>query len=367
VRARQIDLLDVYTTDGRLLTYDLVVLRDDRNFFPPYQAAPLARGATLARHPELGAVLGLLGGAFDEEAMRRLNLRLQEAKESEAVVARDALRELGLVAGAGGAPGGTRGAAAGRGDAPAGAGQGQAGAGRRAGPGGAAGAAGGEGSGTGVARGLARYLWEERAALARRTLTHLGLSATALLLGALIAVPLGLFLERHRRSAEPVIGLLGLLQTVPSLALLAFMVPLLGVGAGPAVAALWVYSLFPMARNTYTGVRDADPRAVEAAIALGMTPGQVLRQVRLPLAAPVLMAGVRTAAVLTVGTATLAAFIGAGGLGEPIVTGLQLASTPMILSGAIPAAALALLVDFGLWTIERMLRPSGVVSDAPGG
>jgi osmoprotectant transport system permease protein len=333
VQAGKIDLLDVYTTDGRLLRQDLVVLRDDRDFFPPYEAAPLARGATLRRHPELGAVLGLLGGAFDEEAMRRLNLRLQEGKESEVAVARDALRQLGLVAGAPPPPGATGATLA------------------------AAAAAG-----TGSAPGLWSYLWDGRAALARRTLTHLALSATALLLGALIAVPLGLYLERHRRGAEPVIGLLGLLQTIPSLALLAFMVPLLGVGAGPAVAALWVYSLFPIVRNTYTGVRDADPRAVEAASALGMTPGQVLRQVRLPLAAPVLMAGLRTAAVLTVGTATLAAFIGAGGLGEPIVTGMQLASTSMILSGAIPAAALALLVDFVLLTVERTVRPAGVTA-----
>ena len=348
VQAHDIDLLDVYTTDGRLLRYDLVVLRDDRGFFPPYEAAPLARGATLRRHPELGAVLALLGGAFDEEAMRRLNLRLQDGKESEEAVARDALRELGLVAGPGGGPGaGGRGAAAGSTAAAAASGFTEDVAGQPA---------------AAAAPGFWRFLWEGRAALAHRTLTHLALSAAALLLGALIAVPLGLYLERHRRGAEPVIGLLGLLQTIPSLALLAFMIPLLGVGAAAAVAALWIYSLFPIVRNTYTGVRDADPRAVEAASALGMTPGQVLRQVRLPLAAPVLMAGIRTAAVLTVGTATLAAFIGAGGLGEPIVTGLQLASSRMILSGAIPAAALALLVDFALWTVERALRPAGVTA-----
>src|SRR6202035_2275983 len=142
------------------------------------------------------------------------------------------------------------------------------------------------------------------------------------------------------------------------LALLAFFIPFLGVGALPAVVALWIYSLYPIVRNTYTGVRDADPRAVEAATALGMTPGQVLRWVRLPLAAPVLMAGVRTAAVITVGTATLAAFIGAGGLGEPIVAGLALADTPMILSGALPAAALALAVDGLLGLVERLVAPA---------
>jgi osmoprotectant transport system permease protein len=250
--------------------------------------------------------------------MRRLNFRLQEGKESEEVVARDALRALGLV---GGAAGPERAAAA---------------------------------------PGLLPYLWSERRAIARRTGEHLALSAMALLLGVAVAVPLGLALERRRRLAEPAIRVLGMTQTVPSLALLAFMIPILGVGAVPAIVALWIYSLFPIVRNTFTGVRDADPRAVEAATALGMTPGQVLRQVRLPLAAPVLLAGIRTAAVLTVGTATLAAFIGAGGLGEPIVTGLQLASTPRILSGAIPAAALALLVDGALGLVERAVQPRGL-------
>jgi osmoprotectant transport system permease protein len=364
-RAGGVDVLDVYTTDARLLLYRLTVLRDDRGFFPPYEAAPLARGATLAAHPELGAVLGLLAGALDEDTMRRLNLRLQEGKESEVTVARDALAALGLVAAPGAAAGraspGT--AAGGAGGA---SGAGRAGAPNPANPANPALA----GSGQPASRrtgGFAAVLWRDRAALARRVWTHLELCGVALLLGALLAIPLGLYLERHRRGAEPVIGVLGLIQTVPSLALLAFMIPFLGVGALPAVAALWLYSLFPMVRNTYTGVRDADPRAVEAATALGMTPGQVLREVRLPLAAPVLMAGVRTAAVITVGTATLAAFIGAGGLGEPIVTGLQLANTGMILSGAVPAAALALLVDIGLAAVERALRPAGLeVSGAAG-
>ncbi|HEX5760775.1 MAG TPA: glycine betaine ABC transporter substrate-binding protein [Thermoanaerobaculia bacterium] len=318
--AGEVEALDVYTTDGRLAVQDLVVLEDDRGLFPPYEAAPLARGATLRRHPEIAAALALLSGVLDETRMRRLNFRLQEGKETEEAVARDALRALGLL--------GERAPAA-----------------RAAAPG---------------APGLLGYLWSERGSIARRTGEHLTLSAVALLLGVAAAVPLGLALERRRRLAEPLIRVLGMTQTVPSLALLAFMIPLLGVGALPAIVALWVYSLFPIVRNTFTGVRDADPRAVEAATALGMTPGQVLRQVRLPLAAPVLLAGVRTAAVLTVGTATLAAFIGAGGLGEPIVTGLQLASTPRILSGAIPAALLALVVDGALGLVERGVRPRGL-------
>jgi osmoprotectant transport system permease protein len=316
---RQIDAMDAYTTDARLLRYRLVVLEDDKGFFPPYDAAPLVRGATLARHPEVGTILGLLAGAFDEERMRALNFRLQEKGESETVVARDALRELGLLGGVAAQPEDTR-----------------------------------------PASGFLGTLWAERSEIGRRTLEHLALSALALAFGALVSVPLGLWLERTRRGAESVIRLLGLFQTIPSLALLAFFVPFLGVGIVPALVALWLYSLFPMVRNTYTGVRDADPRAVEAATALGMTPGQVLRLVRLPLAAPIILAGIRTAAVITVGTATLAAFIGAGGLGEPIVTGLQLANTNLILSGAIPAAALALLVDGLLGRVEKALRPKGL-------
>ncbi len=314
----EIDALDVYTTDGRLLVYDLVVLADDLGFFPSYEAAALVNGETLRRYPEVGSTLALLAGAFDEETMRGLNFRLQEGAEEAAAVADDALRTLGLI----------------------------------------------EGAVTSATappqRGLLTYLWAERRALGRRTLEHLRLSASALALGAALAIPLGLWLVRRRRLAEPVIRLVGVSQTIPSIALLAFMVPLLGVGVVPALTALWIYSLFPILRNTYTGVRDADPDAVEAATAMGMTDGQILRQIRLPLAAPVIMAGVRTAGVITVGTATLAAFIGAGGLGEPIVTGLQLADTTLILSGALPAAALAIAVDTLLGRLERLVRPPGV-------
>ena len=314
-----IDVLDVYTTDSKLLVYDLVVLEDDLDFFPPYEAAPLARGRTLARHPEAGAALALLGGAFDEETMRRLNLRLEQEGASEAEVAHDALVELGLLVDPTAAP---------------------------------------------VARhrqgeSFVAYLWNERGALLGHTLRHLALTGGAVLLAVLVAVPLGLWLERRRRLAEPVIRIVGVTQTVPSMALLAFMIPLLGVGVKPALVALWIYALFPILRNTYTGVRDADRAAVEAATALGMTDGQVLHHVRLPLAAPVILAGVRTAAVITVGTATLAAFIGAGGLGEPIITGLQLVDSRRILSGALPAAVLALAVDALLGALEHRLRPGG--------
>lgn len=317
--AGEIDVLDVYTTDGRLAVYDFVVLEDDRQFFPPYEASGLIRGSTLAKHPELGAVLGLLTNAFDAGTMRQLNYRLQEGGESVEVVARDALSALHLFA--------------------------NDDAGTRPGP---------------HQDGLFAYAWSKRTTLMRRTLEHLGLAGLALGLGILVAVPLGLLLERHQRVAEPVIRSIGLTQTIPSIALLAFMIPVFGIGMLPAVIALWIYSLFPIVRNTYSGLRDAAPQAVEAARALGMTEWQILQWVRLPLAAPVIMAGVRTAGVITVGTTTLAAFIGAGGLGVPIVAGLQMANPTVILSGALPSAALALVIDGLLGKVETWIKPRGV-------
>lgn len=202
---------------------------------------------------------------------------------------------------------------------------------------------------------LLRYFIDQRALLATLTLRHLLLVLVSLGAAIAVALPIGLALERAGAAAEPVIRAFGVLQTIPGIALIAFMIPLLGIGVVPALVALFLYSLYPILRNTYSGVRDAAPDAVAAAHALGMTPGQVLYLVRLPLASPIIMAGIRTAAVIGVGTATLAAFIGAGGLGDPIVSGLALSDTRMILLGAIPAAALALLVDTALGAIERAI------------
>jgi osmoprotectant transport system permease protein len=312
------DVLDVYTTEGRLLTHELRVLEDDRGFFPPYEAVLLARGDRLESIPGLAATLGLLANAFDEEAMRALNHALEEGKEPLEQVARRALRERGLLADAA------------------------------------------ETQETEDGRSFLALLRRDRGRLLEQTLEHLGLTVGALLAGILVALPLGLALERRRPLGEPTLRVLGATQTIPSLALLAFMIPLLGIGVVPALVALWLYSLYPIVRNTYTGLLSADPTAVEAATALGMAPRQVLLQIRLPLAAPVIMAGIRTAAVLTVGTATLAAFIGAGGLGEPIITGLQMNDPARMLSGAIPAAFLALGVDRSLAWVESVVRPKGV-------
>ena len=312
-----VDVIDGYSTDGLLARYDLVTLIDDRHFFPPYEAAAIVAGKLELELPSAIAALTLLSGRLDEKTMRQLNRRVEVDGEDVRVVAADELKTLGLVGG---------GRMTARVERPR--------------------------------SGFAGYLWDRRADLAALTLRHLLLVGLALLAAVIVAVPLGLFLERTRPLAEPMIGALGVLQTIPSIALLAFMIPLLGVGVTPALVALWLYALYPIARGTYTGVRDADPDAVAAAEALGTTPMQRLLWVRLPLAAPVIMAGIRTAAVITVGAATLAAFIGAGGLGEPIVAGLALADTRMILSGALPAAALALVVDGALGLVERLTAPA---------
>ncbi len=313
-----VDVIDGYSTDGLLSKYDLVTLVDDRHFFPPYEAAALISGQLEQRVPAAIATLTLLSDRLDEQTMRKLNRRVEVDGEDVGRVAGDELALLGLV--------------------------GSAQTARPA---------------SGQSRNdFVRYMWDRRATLAALTSRHLLLVGLALFAAVIVALPLGLALERTRPLAEPAIGALGVLQTIPSIALLAFMIPLLGVGVVPALVALWLYALYPIARGTYTGVRDADPEAVSAAEALGTTPVQRLMWVRLPLAAPVIMAGIRTAAVITVGAATLAAFIGAGGLGEPIVAGLALADTRMILSGALPAALLAVAVDGILGLVERLVAPA---------
>jgi osmoprotectant transport system permease protein len=314
-----VDVIDGYSTDGLLARYDLVTMVDDRHFFPPYEAAALISNRLEREMPSALGTLSLLSGRLDEQTMRQLNRRVEVDREDLQRVAHDELTAVGLI--------GARATTV------------------------TTTASNGESS-------FSTYLWERRAPLAALTGRHLLLVAVALLAAIIVAVPLGLGLERSRHIAEPIIGGLGVLETIPSIALLAFMIPLLGVGFTPAVVALWLYALYPIARGTFTGVRDADPDAVAAAEALGTTPRQRLMWVRLPLAAPVIMAGIRTAAVITVGAATLAAFIGAGGLGEPIVAGLALADTRMILSGALPAAALALAVDGVLALVERLVTPA---------
>jgi osmoprotectant transport system permease protein len=166
--------------------------------------------------------------------------------------------------------------------------------------------------------------------------------------------------RRRPLLAGAALSTAGVLQTIPSIALLAFMLPVFGIGVAPAIAALFLYGLLPILRNTVAGLRSIDAQLIEVGRGLGMRPRDLLWRVELPLAAPVILAGIRTAAVINIGTATLAAFIGAGGLGDPIVTGLTVTDTNLVLSGALPAAALALVVDAALAGVERMATPRGL-------
>ena len=317
----EVDVVDGYSTDGRIDRYDFVVLEDDLEFFPPYQASPLVGRRFWETRPDGVRALSELAGMLDEEAMRALNRRVEVEGGELATVAREALTDMGLVAGP---------------------------------------ALRIVRTDEGRAGSFWAYMLARRGEILDLTIRHILLVGVSLLGATLVAIPLGLLLERRRRSAEAVIRAIGLFQTIPSLALLAFMIPLLGIGVVPALVALFVYALFPILRNTYTGITQADPAAVDSARSLGMTEGQILKNIRFPLAIPVIMAGVRTAAVITVGTATLAAFIGAGGLGDPIVAGLALSDSRMILSGAIPAALLAFVVDGALGVLQKVVTPTGL-------
>ena len=195
---------------------------------------------------------------------------------------------------------------------------------------------------------------ERKAQLLAALLEHIQISFIALFFAVLIAIPLGIYLTNKKKIAESIIGISAVLQTIPSLALLGLLIPLFGIGKVPAIIALVVYALLPILRNTYTGINEVDPSLKEAALAMGMNRSKRLVKVELPLAMPVMMAGIRTAMVLIVGTATLAALIGAGGLGDIILLGIDRNNTALILIGAIPAAILALIFDVALKKLESL-------------
>jgi osmoprotectant transport system permease protein len=205
---------------------------------------------------------------------------------------------------------------------------------------------------------LWQFIVSQQDKLLAQTTQHLGLTFLSLLLAIAVGIPLGILIARRRKLATPVLGVAGVLQTVPSIALLGFMIPVFGIGATPAIVALLIYALLPIIRNTYTGIIGVSPLVIEAATALGMSKSQRLFKVEFPLALPVLIAGIRTAAVINVGVATLASFVAAGGLGEFIFGGISLNNTNMILAGAIPAALLAVLLDMVIGYLQR----SGVQS-----
>ncbi|MBN8510245.1 MAG: ABC transporter permease subunit [Burkholderiales bacterium] len=313
----QVDLIDVYSTDAQIGRLGLRVLKDDRGFFPRYDAVLLMRRSLPAAAL---AALAPLEGRIDEATMIALNAEVELDGRPFADVARGFLDRP------------AKGAAA------------------------AAPAAASAASLPSARPGLIDQVFAPD--LGRLLLQHLVLVFGSVLLAVAIGVPLGIAAQRHARLGALVLGAVGLLQTVPSLALLAFLIALLGtIGFWPALVALFLYALLPVVRNTQAGLAGVPEGLRSAARALGLRDGQALRFVELPLALPTLLAGVSTAAVINVGTATVAAFVGAGGLGERIVAGLAVNDVDRMLAGAIPAALLALLVQGVFALIERRMRP----------
>jgi osmoprotectant transport system permease protein len=294
-----IDVTDVYTTDAKIARYGLVVLEDDRHFFPPYDAVLLYRADTLKRFPGFAQVISKLEGSISADEMRKLNARAELDGIGFAAVAAE---HFGSTPSAGRAS---------------------------------------------FASGLVD-------SILRFGPRHLELVAGAVALSTLFGIPLGIIAFARPRLGGVVLGLTGVVQTIPSLALFCFLIPFLGIGPTPALVALFLYGLLPIVRNTHAGLSSIPPELRISARALGLTARERLRYVELPLAAQTILAGIKTSAIVAVGSATIAAFIGAGGFGEPISTGLSLNDVPTILQGAIPAAGLALLVQGAFALIERV-------------
>ena len=296
-----IDITDAYSTDGELERYQLTVLEDDRRFFPGYLAAPLVRTDVPEAAQQL---LAELGGTIDDRAMQAMNSAVVFGGRTFAAVAGDYLAQQSDAA---------------------------------------------------VSPAAAdNSMWQS---LADNTIRHLQLTGLALAAAVLFGVVLSLVTFPHTRVARALVYVCGLMQTIPSIALLALFIPLFGIGMLPAVVALFLYSLLPIVRNALTALTTVDPTLVRVAEAMGLTWREQLANLYVPLALPALFAGVRTAAVISIGTATLAAFIGAGGLGDPIVTGLSLNNVPLILQGAVPAALLAIVTELLFELLERKVLP----------
>ena len=338
----QIDVTDVYTTDSQIGALQLTVLADDARFFPRYDAVLLYRLDLPQRHPRAWAALQTLEGRIDEAAMIAMNAQAEVRRQPFDAIASEFLARRASHDAQGNEQGNERGEA-------------QGGA-----QGEARDAAALEPAAAPAAAPAATGLWARLTGpdLGRLTLQHLALVLGAVALATLVGVPLAVALHPWPRWRETLLAACALLQTVPSLAMLALLIWAMDrIGPAPALVALTLYALLPVLRNCTVGLSEVPVGLTTAARALGLTRGQVLRSVQLPLALPVMLAGLRTATSLSVGTATMAAFIGAGGYGERIVTGLALNDQTLLLAGALPAAALALLLEaaFGAlaWGLAR--------------
>ncbi len=297
---KKLDLIEVYSTDAKISKYDLQVLRDDKMFFPRYLAVFVFRSDLATRHPKTWLAIQKLQGQINEAKMIELNAKVELQSWSFEKTAAYFLNKTS------------------------------------------------NHSSTVVQTFL------------KRTNEHLSLVSISLLIAILVGLPLGILAARFKFLAQSVLLISGLLQTIPSLALLCFLIPLFGIGYLPAVVALFLYALLPIVRNTYLGISTIDAGLIESARTLGLNWFDRLRLIELPLASPTILSGIKLSAVINVGTATLAAFIGAGGYGAIIVTGLALNNNQIILQGAIPSALLSIIVHVLFEFLDRWLVPKGL-------
>jgi len=301
LQSGSIDVKDLYTTDAEIAAFDLVALQDDRGHFPRYDALFLYRADLKDRAPDFVEALNGLSGRITAPKMIAMNKAARIDRLSEAEVAQGFLKQEGISITI-----------------------------------------------------TQETLWDR---LLARTLEHLGLVALSLGLAIIIAVPLGIMAYKKPRTGTVILGLAGLMQTIPALALFVVLIPLLGIGAAPTIAALFLYSILPIIRNSHAGLNTIPQGLLDSADAMGLPATARIRHVELPLALPTILAGVKTAAVINVGLATLGAIIGAGGYGQPILTGIRLNDTGLILEGAVPAALLAIGVERLLHGLEILVRP----------
>lgn len=307
-----IQVTDLYTTDAEIDFYHLRVLEDDRGFFPTYYAVILMREDLASRAPKAVEAILRLENAVTSSEMAAMTAHVRLDRQLETNAAAEFLNQkmqLGIDM---------------------------------------------------QATDRQAYWGRIAKRLAKNTYEHLFLVVLSLALAIAVAVPLGILAAKNESFAQGVLGIVGVIQTLPSMALLVFMIPVFGLGAIPAIAALFFYSLLPIVRNTYSGLTQIPGATKESAEVLGLGKRAKLRLVELPLALPSILSGIKTAAVINVGTATIGALIGAGGYGAPILTGIRLSSISLILQGAVPAAILALLVQFGFSILEQRLVSPGL-------
>jgi len=315
LKNKKVDMIVAYSTDGRIKAFNLKKLKDDKKFFPSYSAAYLTRASVLKQFPEIHKAFHVLEGNINENEMISLNNQVDQLKYELSQTAKNFLIEKDLLI---------------------------------------------EEAQELESSGLIPYYLSKRSYLFQILMEHLILVLVPLFFALLVSLPVGILSIHNSRVEKVVFTTINTLQTIPSLALLALFIPLLGIGFFPAISVLFIYSLLPLVRNTFEGIKNVDRHFVETSAGLGLSSWQILRFVQIPMALPVILAGVRISAVTVVGTATLAAFIGAGGLGDPIFRGIATLNSRLIFLGAVPACLLAIALDKLLAVLGALMTSKGL-------